>query len=155
MTTSQTTQKEHEISEIELVYRRKGKDKVQITQSQTAYELFKQSWDNNKMDLVEHFKIMLLRRNNACIGISHIATGGVASCIADPKIVFMTALRANASTIILAHNHPSGNLTPSQDDLNLTSQMVAAARLLDMKVVDHLILTSEGYLSFADDGLMP
>lgn len=148
---------DYKITEVELVYHRKQSRKNErfVTQSQTSYEILRAAWDDSKIDLVEHFKILLLRQSNACIGVSHIGTGGMSSCVADAKIIFATALKANACQIILAHNHPSGNLKASGNDIALTQQLVAAAKMLDMKVLDHLILTSEGYLSFADEGLMP
>ena len=148
---------DYKITEVELIYHRKQsrKNEKVVTQSQTSYEILRAAWDDSKIDLVEHFKILLLRQNNACIGVSHIGTGGVSSCVADAKIIFATALKANACQIILSHNHPSGNLKASGNDIALTQQLVAAAKMLDMKVLDHLILTSEGYLSFADEGLMP
>lgn len=153
-----TLQKElYEFSEVELVYRHKVPSKVNIvvTHPATAHAIFKEAWNDNKMDMVEEFKILLLRQNNVCIGVSHISSGGISSCVADPRIIFATALKANASSIILAHNHPSGNLTPSSQDMELTNKMTQAGKFLDIKVLDHLIITSDGYSSMADDGYMP
>lgn len=145
------------VTEVELIYRGKTRaiDRRKITSSREAHEILKQTWDQNKIELVEQFKIILLDRRNACIGISEISTGGIAGCVADPKIIFATALKARASGIILAHNHPSGNLTPSQADIDLTKKMVQAGKLLDLSVLDHVIETKESFCSFADDGLMP
>jgi DNA repair protein RadC len=143
------------VNEVELIYRRTSIDHAVVQHSETAYNILKAVWDENRIDLVEEFKILLMRRNNMCFAVSHISTGGVSGCIADAKIIFATALKANACQMILAHNHPSGNTTPSKADISLTNQLVEAAKLLDMKVLDHLILTSSGYRSLADDGLMP
>ena len=85
------------------------------------------------MELLEQFKILLLDRMNSCIGLSEISTGGVAGCVADPKIIFGTALKAQASGIILAHSHPSGNLTPSTADMTLTKKMFHAGKCLELR----------------------
>lgn len=145
------------ITEVELIYRNKLKktDRPKIKSSMDAYNLLIQSWDHNKIDLLEEFKILLLDRNNACMGISNIAQGGVSACVVDPKIIFSTALKAKASGLIIAHNHPSGNLIPSQSDIDLTTKLHAGARLLEMAILDHLIVTDIGYHSMADEGTMP
>ena len=97
---------------------------------------------------------MLLNRANRVIGISDISTGGVSGTVADPKVIFGIALKANASSIILAHNYPSGNLNPSQPDVSLTNRLKQAGKILQLSVLDHLIITRDGYYSFADEGLM-
>ena len=107
----------------------------------------------NRIELVEQFKILLLDRSNSCLGISHISTGSISGCLVDPKIIFATVLKARASSVILAHNPPSGNLQPSQADIELTKKLKAGGALLDVAVLDHLIVTPFSYYSFADDGL--
>lgn len=145
------------VSEIDLVYRNKLKaaDRLKIHDATTAYNLLMTLWDMNKIELVEQFYVMMLDRNNACMGISHISTGGVSSCIVDPKIVFGLALKTRATGIILAHNHPSGNLEPSQADRRLTHQLQEAGKLLDISVLDHLIITPNDFNSFANMGYIP
>ena len=88
------------------------------------------------------------------LGIYELSTGGFAGTIADPKLVFIAALKANACNIILTHNHPSGNLKPSRADEELTRKIATAGMYLDIKVSDHIIVTSEGYYSFGDEGLI-
>ncbi|MBS1585509.1 MAG: JAB domain-containing protein [Bacteroidetes bacterium] len=146
----------YEIAEVELIYRKQSTayDNYIITEDTAANEILRKAWDETKIDMVEEFKILLLRQNNSVIGVSHIARGGISSCIADPRVIFMTALKANACQIILAHNHPSGNLKPSQADLDLTDKLVEGGRLLDIKVLDHLIMTSNGYTSMFHGGYM-
>lgn len=107
-------------------------------------------WDHNKIELLEEGKILLLNRANAVLGVLHASVGGVTGTVIDPKIVFITALKANACGIILAHNHPSGSLLPSEADTKLTGKINEGARLLDMRLLDHLIVTPEGYFSYAD-----
>jgi DNA repair protein RadC len=144
------------VTEVELIYRNKipASERQRINCSSDAYKVLMNSWDLNKIELLEQFKIILLDRRNACLAISEIATGGVSGCIADPRIIFSTALKARASGIVLSHNHPSGNLTPSNQDFALTKKLIAAGKLLDISVVEHLIVSPQGYYSFADDGLM-
>lgn len=144
------------VSEIELIYRNKMKpeDRLKIHDSSTAYNLLMTLWDMNKIELVEQFYIMMLDRNNACMGISNISTGGVSSCIVDPKIVFGIALKTRATGLILAHNHPSGNLEPSAADKRITHQLREGGKLLDISVLDHIIVTPNSYHSFANMGYL-
>ena len=144
------------VAEVQLSYRPKYKasERPTITRSLDAYEILKASWSEDKLCFIEEFKVILLNRVNRVLGIYHVSSGGIAGTIADPKLIFMAALKGSASGIILSHNHPSGNLKPSQVDLQLTKKIVEGGKLLDISVVDHLIITSEGYLSFADEGLL-
>jgi len=102
----------------------------------------------------EIFKVMMLNRNNRVTKIETISVGGVAGTVVDPKIIFKRALEEQASSIILCHNHPSGNLKPSQPDLNLTKKLCAAGKTLEVNVLDHLIISDQGYFSFLDEGLI-
>lgn len=144
----------YKISEVELVYRTKVKasERPSVNTSNDAYNILMQYWDENKIELLEQFKILLLNRASHVIGISDISTGGVAGTVVDPKIVFSIALKANASSIILAHNHPSGNLQPSKEDNAVTTKMREAGSFLDLRVLDHLIVTKDGYYSYTDEG---
>jgi len=145
-----------QVSEIEVTYRPKFKssERPRISCSKDIYEILYQNWDMNKMELQEQFKVILLNRGNKVLGIFEVSTGGMAGTIADPKLVFSTALKACASSIILVHNHPSGNLKPSQADINLTRKIKNGGELLDIAVLDHIILSADGYYSFADEGLV-
>jgi DNA repair protein RadC len=125
-----------------------------ITKSSDAFEVLKKHWNLETIDFLEHFKVMLLNRANKVLGIIEISTGGMAGTIADPKVIFIAAIKSAASGIVLAHNHPSGNRQPSQADINLTKKLRSGGELLDIAVLDHLIISSEGYYSFADEGLL-
>lgn len=142
------------VAEIELIYRSKvkAKERVQVSSSSAAFQIFNEYWDHNKIEFQEEFKILLLNRRNQALGIYNISKGGVAGTVVDVKMIFSAALKAHASYIILCHNHPSGNLSPSRQDIGLTKKVYEAGRLLDIGVLDHLILTSEGYTSLADKG---
>lgn len=145
------------VAEVELIYRapKDIRERPIVSTTAIAHEVLRNHWDPNKIDLQEQFKILLLNKRNRCLGIVEIATGGVSHCQVDNKLIFASALKANASSIILAHNHPSGNLRESSSDIALTTRVIKGAGLLDIKVLDHMILTSDSYLSFMDKGLMP
>jgi DNA repair protein RadC len=102
----------------------------------------------------EEFWVVLLNRANVVIKRVQISAGGVAGTVADPKLIFKTALEHLASAVILVHNHPSGNLTPSSADRELTRKLKEAGSLLEIPVLDHLILTDTQYYSFADEGAL-
>lgn len=121
--------------------------------SQDGYEALKPLYE----EFIEHreaFNILLLGRSNNVLGFALISMGGITSTVVDVRIVFQIALKANATRIILSHNHPSGNLKPSDADLQLTRKMVQAGKILDIEVLDHIIITSNGFTSFADKGYM-
>lgn len=86
------------------------------------------------------------------LGWSRVSTGGLAGCVADPKVIFQLALKSNSSSLIVAHNHPSGNTEPSESDRKLTKKLKCGGEFLDLEVLDHLILTCADYYSFADEG---
>ncbi len=102
----------------------------------------------------EEFWILILNKGNLVTGKFLISKGGVAGTVADPRIIFQTALEAKAANIILAHNHPSGQLKPSQQDIDLTKKLQNAGKFLDIAVLDHLIFGEKGYFSFADEGYL-
>ncbi|WP_162054689.1 JAB domain-containing protein [Pontibacter pamirensis] len=144
------------VAEIKLSYRAKVKpsERPVVICSTDCYNVLKESWDTGKIEFVEQFKVMLLNRDNKVLGIYETSTGGVAGTVADPKIIFVAALKACASSIVLCHNHPSGNLKPSAADLQLTKKIKQGGELLDIAVLDHIIITSESYYSLADEGLL-
>ena len=146
----------NEIAEVELIYKSKIKasQRPHIKTSKDAADLLKQSWDENKIDFIEQFKVMFLNRGNKVLGIFEASSGGVTGTVVDPKVVFVAALKANACNIIISHNHPSGNLKPSLQDEQLTQKIKQAGLFLDIKLFDHIIVTSESYYSFADEGLI-
>jgi DNA repair protein RadC len=144
------------VSEIKISYQPKMKisDRPVVKNSTESYPLFLASWDMEVIHLLEHFKIMILDRANRVKGIFLLATGGMSGVVVDPRIVFRLALETFASSIILAHNHPSENLRPSQADIEVTRQLREAGKLLQIAVLDHLIITYDKYYSFADEGII-
>ncbi len=144
------------VSEVELVYRNKVKpeDRLKITSPENAYDAFISAWDLNKIDMVEQFYVLFVDRAMNCLGISNVFTGGISSVQVDPKIIFAMALKANASGIFVAHNHPSNHLDASKPDIDITKKLVAGGKVLDIHVYDHQIVTSRKYFSFAEQGLI-
>jgi DNA repair protein RadC len=124
-----------------------------ITSSQDVFDVIRKHWSDD-IQYRESFAVLLLNRANKALGFSFISKGAIAATVSDPKMIFQAALKANASSIILVHNHPSGNLQPSEADLNLTKNLVKAGEFLELKVLDHLIIGEDSYFSFADEGLM-
>lgn len=138
-------------NEIGITYTCKGLG-PKIISSHQAYDLLLPNWVD--VDYVESFQVVMLNRGNRLLGVSKISVGGIGGTVADPKKIFQTALKANASAIILAHNHPSGQTRPSQSDRTTTKKCVQAGKFLDLPVMDHIIVTRYGYFSFADEGLL-
>lgn len=145
------------ISEIELIYKTKTKasERPQVSQSKDAFNYLMAVWNENAIEHREEAYILLMNTANKIIGWYKLSSGGTATTVLDPKIVFQLALLSNASALIVAHNHPSGNLNPSQADVQLTDNLKQSGEMLGIKVLDHLIVTGEKtYFSFGDEGLI-
>lgn len=128
-----------------------SEEKTQITSSNVAYQLF-----NSVLSDLPHeeFWILLLNRNNRVIQKSCISKGGVSGTVVDVRLILKPAIECLASGIILGHNHPSGNLKPSQEDIHLTQKVKQSAKLIDIALLDHLIIGDQNYFSFADEGII-
>ncbi|WP_420385328.1 RadC family protein [Roseivirga sp.] len=140
------------VSALELGRRRKKteiKSRLKINKAKDAYEAIAPELLDQP---VEQFWVIMLNRSNHVIKKRLISQGGVSGTIADPKIIFKSALEDLASGVILVHNHPSGNLKPSQADIKLTKKLVDAGSLLEIPVLDHIIFADAGFYSFADEG---
>jgi len=145
------------VAEVELRYRTNvpPKDRAQVKSSQDAYEIFLASWNRNTIEYFEEFKALFLNRNNKVLGITTITKGSTTGTIVDVKQLLQYALKTNASSIIVAHNHPSGNLDPSEADKAITKKIIAGCEAIELKLLDHLIIVHEGgYFSFADEGTL-
>lgn len=142
------------VAALELGRRRKDQEvdeKPKISSSKDAYQAIKA----DLLDIPhEEFWVLILNRANRVIKKHQISQGGVAGTVADPKIIYKSALDSLASGIILAHNHPSGNLTPSQADIDLTKKLREAGKMLEIQVLDHIIVAGQKYFSFADEGML-
>jgi len=146
----------NKVSEVELIYKSKVKasQRPQLKSVADVHEFLMQNWDQNRIELVEQFKVIFLNRSYRVLGIYDLSTGGVTGTVADPKLIFTAALKLNASILIIAHNHPSGNQQPSETDKKITQKIKEGAALLDMQLIDHMIVTTEDYFSFANEGLL-
>ena len=135
------------MAEIEIHY----KNKVSLNSlpkvgcSKDTVDYLRAIWSPH-IDRIEEFLVICLNRANKVLGFSVIGQGGLSGTVADPKVIFQVALKANASSIILAHNHPSGNLKPSTNDVELTKKIQSAGKFLDLTVLDHIILSAKGCL---------
>lgn len=145
------------ISEVRLVYRTKIKasDRLDVKCSKNAFDIFQENWKKDSIEHIEEFQLMLLTRSNKVLGIASISKGGISGTLTDVRIILQYAIKANASGMIVCHNHPSGNLNPSESDTKITLKIKEAANLLDLSLLDHLIITMDGeYYSFADNGII-
>ena len=142
------------VSEVELTYKNNVpyNQRQKISNSQGAYEILTNLFPENTMDYRETFIVLYLNRANQVLGYSVISQGGTSNTTVDIKMVIQTALLANASFIMLAHNQPNRNVQPSSDDNKITKRIMEAARLFDITVLDHIIITNESYYSFTDNG---
>ena len=111
-------------------------------------------WEQDIIEMQEEVKILLLNRNNKVLGVYDLAKGGITSCDVDVRIILAVALKAMATGIILIHNHPSGNLKPSNDDKKITELLNSSCKIMGITLVDHLIITKDDYFSFADEGIL-
>ncbi|MDB0600267.1 JAB domain-containing protein [Tenacibaculum maritimum] len=142
------------ISEIKVSYSNCKEEKLKIKNSKESYDILLNSWDTNIIELQEEFKVLLLNRGNQVLGIYPMSKGSVSGTVVDAKLLFSVALKCNASSIIIAHNHPSGNLVPSGADKKLTQKLKKASEYLDITLLDHIIVTKEDFFSFSDNGIL-
>lgn len=144
-----------QLAEIQVNYTSKVKksEMVIVINSKDALKCFRHIW-SERISYVEESYILLLNRANKVLGWVKLSSGGTTATVVDQKMIFQTALKTNACSVILAHNHPSGNLKPSETDIKLTREISATGRILGIPLIDHLILTDESYYSFADEGMM-
>lgn len=125
--------------------------KTKISCSKDAYNFARQFYFDD-VEIYESFFVMLLNQANNVIGWAKVGQGGLSSCIVDPRLVFKYAIETLSASIVLVHNHPSGQLTPSDQDVKMTRQIKEGGKYLDVQVLDHLILNDCNYYSFADNG---
>ena len=140
--------------EVKLVYYNKVKaaDRLKIKTKETAYEALISCWDMGQISLVEEFKLLFLDRSMGLMSYANLAKGGIDAVYLDKRIAFAMALKRRATSIILAHNHPSGNVRPSHADIRMTKDFVQAGQLLGIEVNDHIIVTEDAYYSMCYEG---
>lgn len=142
------------LAEVTVAYKSKiaKADRISVRKSECLYKYLLSVWNEDKLEHMEEVKIIMLNRANEILGWASISSGGLNGVIMDKKVIFQHALLCNASAIVLAHNHPSGNLKPSYEDIDVTKKIVQAGLIIDIDVLDHIIMTANGYTSFSDDG---
>ena len=142
------------VAEIEISYKPIITDCKTITSSSSAYELVKTLWNTETICLQENFAALFFNQSKKIIGWRILSIGTMNKCIVDVKLLASLALHCMATEVMIVHNHPSGNLNPSACDKDLTQTIKAALKLIDVNLLDHLIITEEGYYSFSDEGML-
>lgn len=144
----------NKIAEVEVSYKPKMLVDYSISNSRKSFELMLEHWDKNIIEMQEEVKVILLNRKNKVLGIYSLAKGGITSCVVDVRIILSIALKTLSTGVILIHNHPSGSLNPSREDKKITEQLKKSFEIMGIELLDHLIVTKNGYFSFADEGLL-
>jgi DNA repair protein RadC len=143
------------VCEVRAIYSHKtpAKDREQVMHSRKSYDILLPIYqETGHLEQKEIFSILLLDRKNSVIGWAKISEGSNCATIVDSQYIFRLAILSNASSLVLCHNHPSGNVNPSPQDRELTKKMVESAKLLDIAVIDHVIISADSYYSFSDEG---
>lgn len=140
------------VSEIKVSYSNRNPVQVKVTTSKIIYDLIIKQWDLDIIEYQEEVKIILLNRSNIVLGIYEMSKGGITGSVVDIRIILGVALKCGASSIIMVHNHPSGKLVPSESDKSITNRLKQACELIDINLLDHLIISLDGYYSFSDSG---
>lgn len=141
------------LNEIQVSYKTSSEEKPVVDSCLSAYQLFINSWNMDNIEFLEEFKVMYLNQANKVLGLYNLSKGGLNQCTVDIRHIYSIALKINAISIIVAHNHPSGNLKPSSEDINITKQIASAGEILRIKLFDHLIITKDDYSSIEQLGL--
>lgn len=123
-----------------------------VKTSKDCYQLLMESWNPKRINLMEDFKVLYMNRASRVLGIHHLSSGSIVGTVVDIRLIFATALKCLATKIIVCHNHPSGNLSPSNADISITQNIAEAGRFLQIELLDHLIISEDGYFSFSDKG---
>ena len=145
---------DYTVGEVELSYKPKFKNQQKVTCSEDAYRYMLSTYKKETICYKEYFKVLFLNQANQILGYTLISEGGITETCADVRLIMQAALLTNSVALILAHNHPSGNLKPSPEDIRLTKQVREASNFMRIKILDHIILSDTEYYSFADEGML-
>lgn len=145
---------QYKVCEVKLTYKSKIKasEREKILSAENAYKILLSVFDSETIQYKEFFKVILMNRANKVLGVCHILEGGLNETSADIRIIMQAVILGNASAIILAHNHPSGNIQPSMQDDQVTKRVKEIAKLIGINLLDHLIITDETYYSYSENG---
>ena len=142
------------VSEVKLTYKAKQKasERPKVLDSKTSYNILLNCFDSDTIEYRENFKVLLLNQSNKVLGVMNVSEGGISQTVVDIRLILQAALLGNASGLIIAHNHPSGNVQPSIQDDTITHRVKSACQIMDISLLDHIIVSSESYYSYADNG---
>jgi DNA repair protein RadC len=144
------------LGEVEIIYKSKKPaiNRRNISSSSDSYNIAKDIYSDNMLESYESFRVLMLNNANHFLGWFEASRGGINATIVDVRRIAQAILLSNATSCILMHNHPTGNLKPSEADKITTTKVIKGLKLLDIQVLDHLIITLSGYYSFSDDGIL-
>lgn len=145
---------DYKVGEVKLSYKPKNISKYKVTSSEDAYKYLLSTYKKGTICYKEYFKVLFLNQANQVLGYTLISEGGLTETTADVRLIFQAALLTNSVALILVHNHPSGNLRPSPEDIRLTKQVREASNFMRIKILDHIIISDTGYYSFTDEGML-
>lgn len=145
---------DYKVGEVKLSYKPQFKNQQKVTCSEDAYKYLLSTYKKGTICYKEYFKVLFLNQANQILGYTLISEGGLTETTADVRLIFQAALLTNSVALILAHNHPSGNLKPSPEDIRLTKQVREASNFMRIKILDHIIISDTEYYSFADEGML-
>jgi DNA repair protein RadC len=144
--------KSFKVGEVKLTYGRTEEFRGQIRTPDCTIKFLRQLIHDEVIEHHEEFWVLFVNHAHKIIGFQQLSVGGLAGCVVDVRHLYQAALLTNASKIIVCHNHPSGNLNPSQPDIEITQKIKECGKILDIQLLDHVILTSDSYMSFAEEG---
>ena len=145
---------DYKVGEVELTYKPTTRNRSKVYSAADAFQILLPTFKEGTIDYKEYFKGLFLNQANQVLGYTQISEGGITETSVDVRMILQAALLTNSVSLILAHNHPSGNLKPSTLDIELTRCIKEAAKLMRINVLDHIIMTSESYYSFSDEGTL-
>ena len=144
-----------DLAEIQVSYKNKQENKVKIKHSKDAFDILYSLFNKDTIEYIEQFYLLLLNRANKILGWINLSKGGTVGTVVDVKVIYAIALITNSSSVLLCHNHPSGNIQPSDADKNLTKAIYEAGKLFNINLIDHVIISPDkNYFSFADEGIL-
>jgi DNA repair protein RadC len=144
----------HIISEIAITYKPNHYTKEALSSVTNAADILRMFWNPDTIEYYEECKVLYLDRAHHILGVYNVSRGGLNGTVMDVRMIYQGALKANAHSIIVSHNHPSGNREPSELDRTITQQIKSAGEFLSIKLLDHIIMTKDSYLSFRDNGYL-
>lgn len=146
--------KNYSLPEIQIKFKSGEFTRYKIKDSKTCEQAFRTMFDADTIEYTESVIVIFLNRSNETIGWYKVSQGGLTHCVVDQRVIFSIGVQCGASAFIVAHNHPSGNLVPSNEDLGITRKLIEGGKILDILCLDHLILSGDSYISMADESLL-